>query len=333
MSGGNVPYYLRPNKHVERQLFGELLARAIRGRSPDDFVYASMGGRSLEDHKLLHDRLEITQLLSFEVDHTVYGRQLFNRPLGLIECKRMSSGDFVDEFDRLVADYSEDTSFVVWLDYAQAKKQQEQLREFQTLVSKLRSGDIAKITLNAHVDTLGSPAGMRTDERSEHRWSVTKSILGDFLPSSADKKSVSPRGFPKLLAGAVKKACQRALEGSPCLVALPLTVFAYQDVHQMLTVTALVLNEGQVKEEGPDKFLGGWEFRAEAWEDVHRVVVPDLSLRERLKIDSQLFKSEIEEIHARLPFKFDQDPARSEETLAAYAKHYRRYPGFARIAH
>ena len=72
---------------------------------PSKYLYASMGGRFLEDFKLVNDRLAIEHMISIEVDETTSERQAFNRPLGFIECRNQSSGDFIVEFNHIVADH------------------------------------------------------------------------------------------------------------------------------------------------------------------------------------------------------------------------------------
>ncbi len=148
MSGHNVPYQLRPNKFVERQLFLDVLDFVRVWNGPWKYLYASMGGRFLEDFRLVNNRFAIEQMISIEIDETTAKRQAFNR-LGFIECRNQSSGEFVEELDKLIADHPS-RRLVVWLDFAIANKRGEQLGEFRQLISKLTSGDVAKITLNAN---------------------------------------------------------------------------------------------------------------------------------------------------------------------------------------
>jgi len=148
VSGYNVPYQLRPNKFVERQLFLDILDFVRVWNGPWRYIYASMGGRFLEDFKLVNSRFAIEQMISIELDNTTSTRQGFNR-LGFIECRNQSSGEFIEELDGLIASHA-NRRLVVWLDFAVANKRGEQLGEFRHLVSKLTSGDVAKITLNAN---------------------------------------------------------------------------------------------------------------------------------------------------------------------------------------
>ena len=89
MSGAMVPYHIRPNKYVERQLFIELLSHVDKVVPIVDYLYVSMGGRLLEDFKLLHGRLNLLKMMSIECDEVTYQGQLFNCPMGHIDCRRM----------------------------------------------------------------------------------------------------------------------------------------------------------------------------------------------------------------------------------------------------
>ncbi|MCX7419026.1 MAG: hypothetical protein NT013_05745 [Planctomycetia bacterium] len=160
MSGQDVPYQLRPNKFVERQLFLDILDFVRVWNGPSKYLYAAMGGRFLEDFKQINDRFAIEHMISIENDKTTWKRQEFNR-LGFIECLKQKSGVFVDRFDRLAAEHS-DKCFVVWLDFTEANKRGKQLGEFRQLVSKLSSGDVAKITLNANSQSYRRRASVLT---------------------------------------------------------------------------------------------------------------------------------------------------------------------------
>jgi hypothetical protein len=99
MSGENVPYYLRPNKFVERLLFIELLEHIGHFKQLKEYSYVSMGGKFLEDFKLIHEHLNLKELFSVEVDGVTFGRQLFNRPLKFINCAKSNSTDFLKSID------------------------------------------------------------------------------------------------------------------------------------------------------------------------------------------------------------------------------------------
>lgn len=199
MSGQNVPYHLRTNKFVERQLFLDILDFVRVWNGSSRYVYASMGGRFLEDFKLLNDRFAIEHMICIELDETTWRRQEFNR-LGFIECRNQSSGEFIEGFDKLV-DLHRDKKVIVWLDYAAANMRGEQLGEYRQLVSKLASGDVVKITLNANSQSYRRRAS-----------SLTKKDFNLYLK---DPESPTHKNFETYLASLVGPKDEEANSSGP----------------------------------------------------------------------------------------------------------------------
>jgi hypothetical protein len=337
MSGADIPYHLRPNKYVERQLGMDLLDK-LRGWNPDveGYVYISMGSRFMEDFRQLHARFGLKNMASIESDPVVCQRQEFNRPVSLIKCWPEKSVDFVTNFDTFTQSYPPNANYFVWLDYTDAKHRQSQLREYQDLVSKLAANDVIKITLNASLHTLAKIEGSESTETFQ-RDALTrlKEKLQDMFPDelAADPSEMTAPGLAKLLARAVKRAALKGIAGNSNLHIVPLCSFSYSDGnHQMLTVTAIILDQPSVAAFEACS-VARWEFRAAAWDDVQPISIPDLSIKERLRIEEGLFTQSDEELHASLPFRFDGDNNVSLRALRSYIQHYRRYPSFQRIAY
>ena len=59
MSGSSLPYRLRPNKAVDRELFLSLLMRLTPKLGLEKYHYVGLGGPFLEDFRLLHSRIGI----------------------------------------------------------------------------------------------------------------------------------------------------------------------------------------------------------------------------------------------------------------------------------
>ncbi len=201
MSGQNVPYQLRPNKFVERQLFLDVLDFVRVWDGPSRYVYVSMGGRFLEDFKLINDRFAIEQMISIESDETTWKRAAFNR-LGFIDCRHETSGEFVENLEKLLSDQA-DRRLIVWLDYADANKRGEQLGEFRQLVSKLGSGDVAKITLNANPQSYRRRAAALTRRDFEAYLkdpeSITHKDFDTYLSSLLTSTVGEPNGQDRVL--------------------------------------------------------------------------------------------------------------------------------------
>lgn len=333
MSGQNVPYQLRTNKFVERQLFLDVLDFVRVWNGPTEYVYAAMGGQFLEDFKMMNDRFAIEHMVSVESDETTWKRQHFNRPVGLIDCRKQKSSEFIVDFDRLVADYPA-MKFIIWLDYTDANARGVQLREYQELAAKLASGDVVKITINANYQSY----------RRRHQFAVERDYqlvviqnmteqLGDYMPSGGMSAAhLTANDFARLLARAVKLAALKGNKGSDLRI-VPLASYRYSDgEHSMLTVTAVLADKDLAKQIEQDEGFRMWKFRSRDWDDVHHINVPHLSARERLLIN-QLIESEAtcKTIHDQLPFRLESKDDVSLGLLTSYLDHYRRYPTFHRV--
>lgn len=122
MSGQEIPYQLRPNKFIDRQLFIELLVRLIVPRGPEKYIYVSMGGRHLIDHHAVYNQLGIKAQYSFDRDANEVKRQQFNRPTGNTVCAELSSADLPLKLDEILRAFPSKRNLIVWLDYTGAER-------------------------------------------------------------------------------------------------------------------------------------------------------------------------------------------------------------------
>ncbi len=332
MSGGGVSYNLRPNKFVERQLFVELLSKICSGQPPSKYVYISLGGPQLEDQRLVHQRLGIETLISLEADPVVYKRQLFNLRPSYIQCWKAPTSDFVTNFDIFTDEYN-DKEFILWFDYASPRERREQIVEYQTLLEKLQTSDILKITMNANPLTLGGARIGESDEAVQKRQlEALNKQLDSFLPATPIQHTeMTKRGFVPVLCNAIRIASLNATQNTH-KQAVPLAIFVYQDgPHQMLTITIRLMQNADV-EEFRNKLVGlGWEYLPADWDDFTRINVPNLTAKERLYIEKLLFAKDHQDIHEELPFRFHSNNQKSLEVLEEYARHYSRYPSYFQV--
>lgn len=344
MSGSTVPYHLRVNKYVDRQLFLELLDVVARYQPLENVAYISMGGGYLEDFRVLHQAFGIRKMLSFDMEDWMVKRQEVNRPYGFIRCRCATSGDIVNDFDGIREELvGSDGRVVVWLDFTEADMRRDQLYELEQLTKKLIHGDVFRITMNAHRPNFGGPehyqlarkAG-QTDQPTQADWWNQQLIeqLQDYMPE--DRKGVacieSDDEFAITLARAVKMAAQNGLKPRPTLLIEPLLSVVYADRQQMITMTGLIL-EGAKR----DDFRGRarwseWRYSpGEMWDDFVRLGVPHLSVKERHQIHGFMATDETTEFVSKLEFLLDAKPEQHKSLIEQYVKHYRRYPTFAPV--
>lgn len=149
-AGSSLPYRLRPNKAVDRELFLSLLMRLAPKLALGNYHYVGLGGPFLEDFRLIHGRLGIAKMTCIETEEQVHKRQLFNRPVASIECVHKGLEDYLDETNL-------DSPAIIWFDYTEPKGITTQIERFARTIGTVPIGSILRITLNANPESLGKP--------------------------------------------------------------------------------------------------------------------------------------------------------------------------------
>jgi hypothetical protein len=321
MSGKDVPYQLRTNKFIDRQIFLDLLSRVIPLKAQGQYVYISMGGKHLVDQEAAYRRLGIRNLYSFDKDEAVVARQEWNKPTSSAVCVEMPSSSLAGEIDSIMHRFAPAGNFVIWLDYTNPADRLSQLQEFTECLKRAESGDVIRITMNAEDFTLRGPwKEERFAGPAPYRAARLKQQIDDYFDATITE--IGENQLSSVLAKAVSLACSMAEEQRRTKFA-PLLVTSYADGQRMMTATVLALGPGDEIPKG----LQDWEFLAHRWTDVLDIFVPDLSLREKLAIDRHLAKGPAA-ILKRIPFVPANDIDEAREALSSYKKLHRYYPTF-----
>lgn len=339
MSGGYLPYHLRHNKAIERNVFIDLLSR-IKGIR--DYQYIGFGGPFLEDFRLIHFHLGIKNMTCVEMDEEVHKRQDFNSPIGCITLLHKRSGEFITEFTFT-------GNSIIWLDYASSRALGEQLSEVHTVIQKLNTYDIIKVTLNANPNTLLDESILKsrindkdkpevkeeeTDKFYEERLAVLQERAGLYLPTTINREEITQGGYPSVLCRALRNAIQRGLSNIPDQVFQPLTSFIYSDSnHQMLTFTGIILPNKEAKKNEFFEYtkISDWKFRNLTGETSLLIDIPELSIKERFEIDRLLPGASTQKIHEKLKFFIAENEDKSKMKIDNYILYYRQYPYFSKI--
>jgi hypothetical protein len=339
MSGEKIPYHLRPNKFVERALFIDILAHVNRYKPISEYLYISFAGPYLEDFKAIHASFGNRKMLSLEQLDWVYRRQQFNVPYGCVECTNKTSQQFITDYTEILDDFGQ-PNVLIWLDYASPDQIREQLTECETLIAKLKHLDMLKLTVNANpssIDGVNDLEGEAAEQRRIRRLQVLRERIGDYLPNDTTEEQMQHSTYPSLLLQAVRKMVSNAMAGAAQLVFQPLAAYVYEDTHQMLTVTGIVLARPDVQ-----AFLGGtglsdYEFATNNWRDVIRINVPYLSPREKFYLDGLIFKNTRKDDRsklkksARLKVTLASTEKANREMAERYMRFYRYYPHYHRV--
>lgn len=325
MSGGNVAYNLRPSKTVERNLFIDLLGRVGRYSNVSDFSYFSLGGPFLEDFKLVHAALRLSKLTCIEENEEVVKRQRFNVPVSGMSI-------FEGNVNAFLASFFPVDACVVWLDYASPRQLDQQLTEFSTLLRKLSPGDIFKITLNANPSAL---AAKQDGDSPEQLWrrqlDKFRRRAPRYVPSDLKAEDMRASHFPATLMRLLHRAFELARVPRG-IVVQPLASYAYTDSHQMLTFTGILLQDTEVETFFEKTRLRYWPYANLDWSDSPRsITVPELSLRERLRLESMMPKASSDDLIEALGYQIADGEHATREMIESFRDYYRLLPQYSRV--
>lgn len=327
MAGQYIPYHLRHNKSIDREVFLESLNILSKKINIQDYTYIGFGGPMLEDFRVMHNRAALVEMISLEEQESTHIRQKYNLPYNCIDCKLQSAHDFILEYD-----FSKPS--ITWLDYASPKKIQQDLDDIQLLSTKISSFDILKVTFPINPSSYYQrKVGESLEEFRNGFISALKSLLGkkylNFNLSIADS-DLSERKIKGLLlsiiTNAFKSALERGLSGRKDTMQFnPLSLNQYNDgTHTMLTISGFFASESDYQQVSETCNLSNWQFYSSSWEDVQEIAIPTLTIKEKLNLDSKLPDQEAYQAAAN---EFSLNTNERDN----YFKYYRLYPNFQRV--
>jgi hypothetical protein len=215
-AGPSLPYRLRPNKAVDRELFLSLLTRLSPKLGMETYRYIGLGGPFLEDFRLVHARLGIAKMTCIEAKEQVHKRQVFNRPIACVECVHKKLEDFLDETDL-------DAPAIIWFDYTEPGSITTQIERFARTIGTVAIGSVLRVTLNANPASLGTPSpnavsveidGDASEDRAakptiqEWRLARFKDRLGALFPSGLSADGMTTKTYGPSLLRALKLAVE-----------------------------------------------------------------------------------------------------------------------------
>ena len=327
-AGSSLPYRLRPNKAVDRELFLSLLMRLSPKLALENYHYVGLGGAFLEDFRMIHGRLGIAKMTCIETEEQVHKRQLFNRPIASIECIHKSLEDYLDETDF-------DSPAIIWFDYTEPRGITTQIERFARTIGTVPIGSVLRVTLNANPASLGKPEpkdisveaeGEASEDRAQkptiQEWRLArfKERLGALFPSGLTADGMNFKTFGTSLLRALKLAVEKeALSFRDRRIVWALATH-YADGQAMVTATLVVC---QNDDKAIEELVKTWEFRATT-DAPHRLDLPALSTLERLTMESN------DDAQTKMGFELPRSDM-GENPLEVFKKFYRIYPHFSRV--
>lgn len=327
-NGSSLPYKLRPNKAVDRELFISLLARLAAHLQIEGYRYIGLGGPFLEDFRLIHARLGITDMVCIDFEENVHKRQIFNRPVDCIQCVHSTLEDYIDSTDL-------DKPVVIWFDYTDPGKLTDQIERFSRTISEVPLNSILRVTLNAHPESLGKPtpdeiaveiAGKGGDPSGQKKtlqeWRLDRfrERLGSLFPSDMKPEGMTFKQFGRSVLRALFLAVEKeALSLSDRRVVWALATH-YSDGQAMVTAALIICapDEEQVK-----RIVERSEYFSTPNAPL-LLDLPTLSTLERLTMES------CEDARARLGFELPRSNM-GQDPFDSFRRFYRVFPHFSRV--
>jgi hypothetical protein len=327
-AGSSIPYRLRPNKAVDRELFLSLLMRLAPKVGLEKYHYVGLGGPFLEDFRLIHARLGIARMTCIETEEQVHKRQIFNRPIASIQCVHSKLEDFLDEYDF-------DSPAIIWFDYTEPKGITTQIERFARTIGTVPIGSVLRVTLNANPASLGKPDpkdlsvdadGEVSEDRAQkptvQEWRLArfKERLGELFPSGLTAEGMNFKAYGPSLLRALKLAVDREILSFRDRRIVWAFATHYADGQAMVTAALVVCpNDDKTVEE----LVMAWEFYTST-EAPHRLDMPALSTLERLTMESN------RDARAKMGFELPTTDM-AENPFDVFRKFYRIYPHFSRV--
>ena len=319
-------YSVRPNKHVDRELFAELVGCVLADRTVDRCAYISMGGPQMVDHISMYKRNGISKLYSFDAEDSVVQRQVFNSPTSTTRCEQMLAGELADRLGEIERALDVDR-FVIWLDYTGNINRGEQITEFQVLLENLKPGDLARISLDASMPPDRLKANLRKEIKADHMLAMTELLkreIGELHPE--DIQLGSERDIPRYFSTCLMRACDRAVHSRPDnpIQFIPVLETSYTDSCPMYTCTLLAQDA-----DGNPRSPAGFHFLSAGWGSIEALEVPELTAREKSFLDRLLDKAD-DEFNQNLGYSIARE-AQALRQWASFKKFHRFLPQFLHV--
>jgi hypothetical protein len=327
-AGSSLPYRLRPNKAVDRELFLSLLMRLNPSLSLENYQYVGLGGPFLEDFRLVHARLGLKRMACVETEQEVHKRQLFNRPIASIECVHATLEDYLDGHDF-------EAPAIIWFDYTEPKGITTQIERFARTIGTVPLGSVLRVTLNANPESLGKPdtnevsveiddvaSSDRKEKPTVQEWRLArfKERVGQLFPSGLSADGMTQKRFGFSVLRVLKLAVEKeALNFRDRRIVWALATH-YKDGQAMVTAALVVCAADNTTIE---ELVKGWEFYSTS-DAPHRLDLPALSTLERLTMESN------DDVRAKMTFELPKSDM-GEDPFSVFKKFYRIYPHFSRV--
>ncbi len=301
-------YLLRPSKQVERKLLIEAMHYLTDAGYPIyRYTYVGFGSIYYADFMLFHKYLYLNKMMC--VEHgKIPNRMRFNKPFKFIQLKMKPISAVIPRLSRR-------TKYLVWLDY-DGPLTIGMLSDIDGFSKMLAPGSALIVTVDAEPEHL-----LEDEDSLEHRTETeTAKFLNDtfghLVVEDITEAHLTKNDLPTLLSKILRSQMSTSLVARPDVEFHQLFNFIYADGAQMITVGGIIDNPSAAERlERSGVFDLDYVERGE---DLVRITVPPLTIREKQWIDSNLAKN----LSAKKKLDID------DKLLANYMRFYKYYPTY-----
>jgi hypothetical protein len=248
-----IDYQLRNNKHIERRLMFDRLARGSAVVDYSSYRYLGFGSMWFVDYRLAHRVLGIGDMVSMERSAHAE-RALFNRPFRCIDVKPGDSGATIEAFTAV----EWQKPMICWLDY-DGSLDADVAKDLSTLLAKAAVGSVIAVSVNANFLNYRPKNISGPRRRIDTALGQVENMLGaSVVPARFDKvapttgshEDIGAERFPEFLAVAilswmvhhVTKAKRVGAAGPMEFV--PIFNYCHKDGVDMVTVGGVLVDPG-----------------------------------------------------------------------------------------
>lgn len=276
-----INYSLRPAKHAERRMLGDVFRRLSHFEVLEDYVYVGFGSVWFADFVLYHKMLGIRDMISIEEASGARDRFEANRPFNI---------DIVFQNSNVALpalDWSRRQ--IVWLDY-DGTLSTEMLQDARTVAVNARSGSLVAISVQCNEaadveDAEENPGGPNALDRFVQRFGRER------VPSVTSEEDLYGWRFGRLSRNLLVNEIEAGLSARNATGAQRfrfhlITSINYQDDAKMTTVVGIVVEDAEAER------LAACQFERldflHGREQPIKIEVPKLTGRELKHIERQL---------------------------------------------
>lgn len=326
------PYHLRLNKAIDRFLMIDAL-RILRKRFDlGNYTYYGFGGPFLEDFKLIREYCPEIKMVSIEKDYQTYLRQRFHQFCSNIKLKNTS-------FERFISNYTSTSNEVFWLDYTDVKP--ARLEEFMQVIGLVSEYSVIKITVRCQLDydnpfarqqKYNIPEEIIKKDKEQYLQDFEQKYGRYLMSQPSDAWFTLQHEYTNTICSMLQVQAERSLPANANGNIFQLISLCwYNDQTAMLSATGIVCPISEL--ENIKALFREWDYVQFKWENPHRIDVPILSIKERLRLEHQLpaCESDCKKLAKTLNYLVDENAKRSLEKIQQYAEFHKYYPYFAKV--